>query len=67
MDEERGAACLDVVVKDGRIAGEGAEVVLMTPVPRWTWRNRRYSHVPGSNVSAVSRPSKPVVRSALRS
>ena len=25
MDEGRGVACLDVVVKDGRIAGEGAE------------------------------------------
>ena len=50
----------------GRIVGEGVEVVLMTPVPKWTWRNRQYSHVPGSNVSAVFRPSKPVVRSASR-
>ena len=25
MDERRGVGCLDVVVKDGRIAGEGAE------------------------------------------
>ena len=49
----------------GRIAGEGAEGA--GPDDPRTQVDVEYGHVPGSNVSAVSRPSKPVVRSASRS